>query len=149
MYKNQVLYVYVNEFESGGRFLPLILRRTLTVAAASQMLLALYFLCKENVAGFVFLFPLPLITMWVKRYLMDSYAALCDHLPYDVAIHADQLLNREEVAGHAPPAFEEFDPSLYLQPELTHAKLNPRRYRAYTFGKVSGGSHSHRESSDH
>jgi hypothetical protein len=37
VYKQQALYVYVNEYESGGVFLPLLLSRTLSVMAAAQV----------------------------------------------------------------------------------------------------------------
>jgi len=55
VYKQQALYVYVNEYESGGVFLPLLLGRTLSVLAAAQALLCLYMLLKENLWGTVLL----------------------------------------------------------------------------------------------
>ena len=46
-----MLYVYVNDYESGGSFLPLLLTRTLTVMAAAMTQLALYMLLKVWVSS--------------------------------------------------------------------------------------------------
>ena len=83
VYKQQALYVYVNEYESGGVFLPLLLGRTLSVLAAAQALLCLYMLLKENLWGTVLLVPLPVAIMYFRRFLRLAYDPLVDTVPYD------------------------------------------------------------------
>jgi len=90
VYKHQALYVYVNEYESGGTFLPQLLTRTILCVVVSQVLLFFFFLVNGNYYGGFFLAPLPFVTSYFNVYLKSVYAPLVTNLPYDIAIHIDQ-----------------------------------------------------------
>lgn len=155
IYKHQALYVYVNDFESGGIFLPFLLTRTLQCMIWAQALLALFLLFKEQFIGSMLMVPLVCLSTFAESHLRHVYMPLVEHLPFDIAVHVDQIFagkgsgGGEEPRGEdgasgapadpeAPPSaagrwggFEGFDvsqffvASMYMQPELKARPLHP------------------------
>ena len=150
--------MYVNEWQSGGRFLPLLLQRLLSCVVTAQVLLFLYFLVNQNFVGSVAILPLPLMVGSYRLHLMRRYHPLIDHLPYDIAVHIDQTLSGPhqmdgdalkhrsnsgpgdaflEEGGAAPGGDADqsglnrgaFSEAMYMQPELKQLPLMPKRSR--------------------
>jgi len=128
VYKQQAIYVYVNEYESGGQFLPLLLDRTLHIVSGSQMLLALYLLVSSSSStsaftAFVFAAPLPFATIFITRLLQNAYKPMVENLTYDVALHVDHVRRQQDrMSGQI---FQQnFSSYRYMQPWLTQLPIH-------------------------
>ena len=139
VYKQQVLYVYVNDYESGGKFMPLILRRTLMIMAGGQVLLILYFVLQNSVsgaAGATLTLPLPIFTMYFKSFLTHAYEPVLSDLTHDVATFADQNVQRlHRMTGQnlkATFVTKNFSTYCYMQPWLTQRPVKPKVGRTKT-----------------
>jgi hypothetical protein len=73
VYKKQVLYVYQNVYESGGALFPTALQRTLFGLTCGQVTLIGYLLTRGCYYQPIFLFPLPLSTLWGMGYFHTMY----------------------------------------------------------------------------
>ena len=130
VYKHQVLYVYVNDYESGGKFMPELLLRTIIIMGAGQILLFLFFVLKRCVSGAVLTLPLPLISFYFRSYLSRAYLPLLNDIPLDVAIYVDQKAERDHrmsgLSHEESFVNREFSIYYYQQPWLTQKPVRPK-----------------------
>ena len=139
VFKNQALYVYVNEYESGGVFLPLLLDNTLAVMAGAQVLLALFFLLSQEYSGALATTPLPFATIFFRRFLQGAYRDMLDHLTYDVAVYVDESDAKRQRAGLSTPQ-QSFSGFRYMQPWLTQRPVQPKAHHHAKLLHPSSGS---------
>ena len=135
VFKNQALYVYVNEYESGGVFLPLLLDNTLAVMAGAQILLALFFLLSQEYSGALTTTPLPFATILFKRFLKGAYRDMLKNLTYDVAVYVDESDAKRQRSGLPTPQ-QNFSGFRYMQPWLTQRPVQAKANHAGSSGQV-------------
>lgn len=140
VYKKQILYVYSPVYESGGAMFPFAVQRTLLGLVCAQVTFIGYTITQECVYQPIFLFPLPLITIYGMNYLHKTYAAPSERLSLERARECDRMtspstdheavgtaVSFEEPASKGAPSV--FDKSSYRQPVLTRRSDEPWTYR--------------------
>uniref|UniRef100_A0A7S2DEM7 CSC1/OSCA1-like 7TM region domain-containing protein n=1 Tax=Octactis speculum TaxID=3111310 RepID=A0A7S2DEM7_9STRA len=128
VFKYQALYVFVNDYESGGMFLSRMLNRTVACMVASQVALALYF-CgyREFYPCGVLLLPLAISCFMLGSRYHKAYRM--EELPYNIAIYIDQKLEARNQSFDSNGAHKSFSETLYMQPSLTALPAVPEESR--------------------
>lgn len=107
VYKKQVLYVYSPVYESGGRFFPLAVQRTLFGLVCSQITLMGYLMTRGCRYQPIFLAPLPMMTIWAMGYFHRNYAEPSKRLSLERAREYDRISawkeGRNNNSGSAAP----------------------------------------------
>lgn len=149
VYKKQVLYVYSPVYESGGAMFPMAVQRTIGGLVCAQITFLGYVSVRGCVYQPIFLFPLPLLTLYGMRVLQRTYAKPSKRLSLERAREYDRLTAfKEKLKKQTKPAGESttsddrsnvdygiearryaFDKNSYRQPVLTRLPDEPWTYR--------------------
>lgn len=96
VYKKQVLYVYSPVYESGGAMFPLAVQRSLFGLVCAQMTFWGYVVFRGCYYQPLFLFPLPILTVFGMNHLHKTYAVPSEKLSLERARHCDRRSSVEQ-----------------------------------------------------
>lgn len=135
VYKYQVLYVYIGEFESGGSFWFDVHEWSLICLTLSQLTLIGYITLRGGIRESLLLTPLPIVVYWYRRFSLDRYKLPSQLLSLE---RARQLDDRQ--AQHGPPDHCSFDPLLYTPPVMVQGPQFPEPIEGEEFedGPING-----------
>ena len=132
MYKYQLLYVYINEYQSGGYMWYAVFSRTVILLEFGSCALLGYLalqLSNAELAGpFFFLLPLPICLIYFGRYCDHKFKKASMNLSYGFARELDHRNVERKAAGKITP-HDTFSKDLYRQPSLTEKETLPEPYR--------------------
>jgi Calcium-dependent channel, 7TM region, putative phosphate len=154
VYKKQILYVYSPVYESGGTMFPIAVQRSLFGLVCAQVTFWGYLFTQECFFKPIFLFPLPLLTVYGMGFLKRTYAIPSERLSLERACECDRRSAQEQqrrsfqaedpatlqsqllqessrhLLDHGAEARRSnFDKSKYRQPVLTELAAEPWTYR--------------------
>jgi len=141
VYKKQVLYVYTQSYESGGSLFPTACDRTIFGLICGQITFIGYTVMREAFYEPIFLFPLPLSSIWVMWYFRKHYANPGKSLSLERAMELDHICDSKMTATSIPKSPKEarknllrkskssFSADAYRQPVLAEKALEPLSYR--------------------
>ncbi|KAG5185648.1 hypothetical protein JKP88DRAFT_262622 [Tribonema minus] len=133
VYRHQLLYVYVPDFESGGAFFPLVFRRFVFALVTAQATMLGMFLLKNGLAQVYAMAILMVVTYVYKGKMRALYEPVAETLPLEIATALD--LDRQAKAAatgaahkqqqqaaaaqqQRPDGARTAEGNEYLQPEL-------------------------------
>lgn len=132
MYKYQLLYVYINENQSGGYMWYAVFSRSMIVLQFASCVLIGYLglqLKDPSLSGpFFFVLPLPICLMYFTRFCNQKFKSASMGLSYGFARELDQR-NLERMANGLSVPHDTFTKTLYRQPSLTEDAIYPEPYR--------------------
>eukprot|EP00611_Tribonema_gayanum_P023537 TRINITY_DN496_c0_g1_i6.p1 TRINITY_DN496_c0_g1~~TRINITY_DN496_c0_g1_i6.p1 ORF type:complete len:942 (+),score=353.08 TRINITY_DN496_c0_g1_i6:140-2965(+) len=97
VYRHQLLYVYVPDFESGGAFFPLVFRRFVFALVTAQATMLGMFLLKNGLAQVYAMAILMVVTYVYKGKMRALYEPVAETLPLEIATALD--LDRQAKAA--------------------------------------------------
>lgn len=126
MYKYQILYVYINAYQSGGYMFYAVFRRSMVALLMATATLICYMAIRRSyVSGpFYVLLPLPLFIIRSWTVCEAKFKEHSQVLSLEGASKIDAQTNE---AGTDPA--EDFVEDLFLSPSLTEGELKPAPYR--------------------
>ncbi len=163
MYKYQLLYIYINESQSGGFMWYAVFNRSMVALLSGVLVLLCYLLIRETffTGPFYLLFPLPfliaafwyqcnkrfkdpamviiIIFFYVSFFIFNVHFKLCFNqlLSLEEAVQIDKNVEQQvQNSGDAHPQ-DVFTDTLFRQPSLVEGPLKPEAYRNHTFGSPS------------
>lgn len=89
VYKYQIVHVFVQPFESGGVFWPIVYSRMSTCLLIAQLCLIGIFGLKEVPAQACLVIPMPIITLLFDRYIRTAIEAKLPSLPLETIVEID------------------------------------------------------------
>ena len=132
MYKYQLLYVYINEYQSGGDMWYAVFDRSIISLLFSSVTLLGYLSIQLNetyLAGpFYFMLPLPFSVWYFWRYCDHKFRKASMHLSLDFSKEIDMRTKERKHNNRSTP-LDTFSPSLYRQPSLVEGRVYPEAYR--------------------
>ena len=130
MYKYQVLYVYVNAYQSGGYMWYAVFRRSMVALLMSVMTLICYMAIRiKFVSGpFYVLLPLPLCIIRFWSVCEGQYKEHSKTLSLEGATKLDEQA-AELAADGGPTPLDSFRPDLFLSSSLVEGEAKPAPYR--------------------
>lgn len=132
MYKYQLLYVYINEYQSGGFMWYAVFNRSVIALVFASCTLLGYLsmqLNESDMAGpFFFLLPLPFILFYFMKFCDGKFKKASMNLSYGFARELDHRNTERKVAGKTTP-HDTFREACYRQPSLTEGDVLPEPYR--------------------
>jgi len=150
MYKYQLLYVYVNEYQSGGNMWYQVFNRSMIIfICASLVLLGYLGLKKAFYSGpFYLMFPLPFLLAYFWDFCNRKFKTPSAAMSLECAVEIDEL-NSELKKYNQETAADAFNVNLFRQPSLSEESLKPERYRnPNTVDMSSRTGKSFRDSTD-
>jgi hypothetical protein len=132
MYKFQLLYVYINDYQSGGFMWYAVFNRSIVALIFASLTTLAYLGLELNdtyFAGpFYFLLPLPFGLMYFWYYCDSKFRQISLHLPLNLSKGIDQR-TVEDKRNYRPTPLDTFSPLLYRQPALSEGLVYPEAYR--------------------
>ena len=132
MYKYQLLYVYINDYQSGGDMWYAVFNRSLISLFFASLTLLGYLsvqLSETYFAGpFFFFLPLPWCILYFWHYCNLKFEKVSKNLSFAFAKELDIRNNERKEAGKPIP-HDSFTPICYRQPSLTEKEVYPEPYR--------------------
>eukprot|EP00597_Dinobryon_sp_UTEXLB2267_P009397 CAMPEP_0170086304 /NCGR_PEP_ID=MMETSP0019_2-20121128/21018_1 /TAXON_ID=98059 /ORGANISM="Dinobryon sp., Strain UTEXLB2267" /LENGTH=640 /DNA_ID=CAMNT_0010303293 /DNA_START=83 /DNA_END=2005 /DNA_ORIENTATION=+ len=132
MYKYQLLYVYINDYQSGGFMWYAVFRYSLVVMIFGSFsvlgYLALQLGDPTKAGPFYFLVPLPFCIMYFGHYCNNKFKKSSMNLSYGFARELDHKYKERQAQGKRTP-HDTFTKTLYRQPSLTEKAVYPEPYR--------------------
>jgi hypothetical protein len=146
MYKYQLLYVYVNDYQSGGFMWYAVFTRSMVALICGVVTLICYLgIRKTYFSGpFYVLLPLPLLIALFWTYCENKFRDTSSALSRESAMELDRTADKgaaSRAAGGADHA-SSFSPRLYRQPALAEGPLRPAPYRKGAGGGGGRGTNS-------
>lgn len=134
MYKYQLLYVYINDYQSGGYMWYAVFNRSLVSLIFASITLLGYLsleLGESYYAGpFYFMLPLPFALIYFWIYCDNKFRKASMHLSLDFSKEIDHRNEERKNNGRSTP-LDTFTPELYKQPSLVEGEVYPEAYRRY------------------
>lgn len=130
MYKYQLLYVYTNEYQSGGYMWYAVFNRSMVALIAGQFTLLGYLGLRETffTGPFYLLAPLPFCITYFWYNCDERFKKASIGLSLESAIDIDAKVAQQNAAGFDAP-INTFQPALFRQPSLAEGRLKPQPYR--------------------
>jgi len=95
-FKQQVLVVYTRVYESGGKFFPSAITRTLVGLMGGQLTLMGYLLIRQAVMQTLGIFPLPFLTYYMITVFKDTMHR-AKQLTVDIGSHLDEHTTIDDI----------------------------------------------------
>jgi hypothetical protein len=134
MYKFQLIYVYINDYQSGGEMWYDLFNKSLIALLFGSLTLLGYLglqLKYTYLAGpFYFFMPLPFGILYFLYYCKLKFFKQSKSLSFGFAKELDQHAKERKKAGISTP-HDSFSATLYRQPALTEPDVYPEPYRAH------------------
>jgi hypothetical protein len=146
MYKYQLLYVYTNEYQSGGYMWYAVFNRSMVALIAGQFTLLGYLGLRETIftGPFYLLAPLPFCITYFWYNCDERFRKASMGLSLESAIDIDAKVAQQTAAGFDAP-INTFQPALFRQPSLAEGRLKPQSYRkVYSFSSPNRVSKAYR-----
>ena len=137
MYKYQLLYVFINEYQSGGFMWYAVFTRSMIalICAVTTVVCYLGFRRSFNYGPFYFTLPLPILIFLFKNACEQKFVSSSSSLSLESAIELDRATYAKRMNGL--PADPTFRPKLFRQPSLADGPLRPGPYRPTVAAPVS------------
>ena len=132
VYKNQALYVYVAQAESGGIMFPGVIQRLLFGVYFSHVLLMGYFIVASAWFCVVLMIILQCTDILFYNYVYYAYERPSQAVPLRTAAENDRIEKEE-----GSPGLKTFNRMLYEQPEMHLEPIGPE---PYTGGSSAAGN---------
>jgi len=131
MYKYQLLYVYVNDYQSGGFMWYAVFTRSMVALICGVVTLICYLgIRKTYFSGpFYVLLPLPLLIALFWTYCENKFRDTSSALSRESAMDLDRAAETASAAAGGADHAASFSPRLYRQPALAEGPLRPAPYR--------------------
>lgn len=134
MYKFQLIYVYINDYQSGGEMWYDLFNKSLIALLFGSLTLLGYLglqLKYTYLAGpFYFFMPLPFGILYFLYYCKLKFYKQSKSLSFGFAKELDQNAKERKRLGLTIP-HDSFSKTLYRQPALTEPDVYPEPYRAH------------------
>ena len=129
MYKYQLLYVYVNDYQSGGYMWYAVFTRSMIALLCGMVTLICYLgIRKTNISGpFYALIPLPVLIIFFWYYCESKFRNTSTSLSLESAIDLDK--KSAELSKEGIDPFMSFQTKQFRQPSLADGPLRPAPYR--------------------
>lgn len=128
-YKYQLLFVFINHYQSGGFMWYALFTRSMIALICAAVTLTCYLGFRRTIyyGPFYATLPLPFIilTFWV--HCEDKFKNSSYHLSLESAIDLDRDTYEKRMKGFPP--HNSFKPKLFRQPSLAEGPLRPGPYR--------------------
>ncbi|GFP91718.1 CSC1-like protein rxw8 [Phtheirospermum japonicum] len=111
VYRNQILNVYVTEYESGGLYWPIVHNTTIFSLVLTQIIALGVFGLKESPIALAFTFPLIICTLLFHEYCRQRFNPVFRKIPAKVAIEMDR---KDEQCGRVDDIHQKLQ-SAYCQ----------------------------------
>eukprot|EP00529_Nitzschia_sp_RCC80_P004580 CAMPEP_0113497682 /NCGR_PEP_ID=MMETSP0014_2-20120614/30758_1 /TAXON_ID=2857 /ORGANISM="Nitzschia sp." /LENGTH=943 /DNA_ID=CAMNT_0000391633 /DNA_START=249 /DNA_END=3080 /DNA_ORIENTATION=- /assembly_acc=CAM_ASM_000159 len=111
-YRQQFIYIYPIETDSGGRLWIKFMRLVPVFMIIAQVTLVGFLALKRTPIGSALMFPLLIITIIFTVYINQQHFAMCENLPANACVAKDDFNNYEG------PMNMDFLDGQYVQPEL-------------------------------
>jgi len=149
MYKYQLLYVFINEYQSGGFMWYAVFTRSMIalICAVTTVVCYLGFRRSFNYGPFYFTLPLPILIFLFKNACEQKFVSSSSSLSLESAIELDRATYAKRMNGF--PADSTFRPKLFRQPSLADGPLRPGPYRPTVAAPVSVDTPNMRRPSYH
>ena len=154
MYKYQLLYVYINDYQSGGYMWYAVFNRSMVSLIFAAITLLGYLsleLSESYYAGpFYFMLPLPFALIYFWIYCDNKFRKASMHLSLDFSKEIDHRNEERKINCRSTP-LDSFSPELYRQPSLVETEVFPEAYRRFgdedviDFSKSGGSSRNRSE----
>lgn len=132
MYKYQLLYVYINEYQSGGYMWYAVFHYTMVAMEFAACTLVGYLslqLTDPRMAGpFFFTLPLPFCLIYFGSYCEKMFLRASMSLSYGFAKELDLRDQERRRLGKSTP-HDTFSKTCYRQPSLTEGNVYPEPFR--------------------
>eukprot|EP01041_Mallomonas_annulata_P001199 gene1199-2331_t len=139
MYKYQLLYVYINSYQSGGYMWYAVFNRSMVALMLGSLTLVGYLglqLKNSLFSGpFYAIIPLPAFILYFWYYCDNKFKSPSENLSLEFAVELDRM-NRTQKSS---PMDSSFSPSLYRQPSLAEGLAAAEPYRRSRRGSMGGG----------
>lgn len=134
MYKYQILFVYVNSYQSGGYMFYAVFRRSMVALLMSTFTLIAYMAIRRSfVSGpFYVLIPLPLCIIRFWTVCEGKYKKHSKVISLEVASKLDEKIMRESSANEVNIPSNNFTSTLFFSGSLVRGDLKPAPYRRKT-----------------
>jgi hypothetical protein len=145
MYRYQLLYVYVNPYQSGGFMWYSVFDRSMISLLGGVLVLLSYFMIRQtnhkDFSGLYFyaLLPLPVVILIFWHKCHKKFTKPSSSLSLEKAIEIDVLTSERVAAGKVVPQ-QTFKRKLFRQPVLAEGQLKPAAYRNVNAMKTSSGT---------
>ncbi|CAM9281248.1 unnamed protein product, partial [Ectocarpus fasciculatus] len=130
MYKYQLLYVFINEYQSGGFMWYAVFNRSMVALLCGVLTIVGYLgLRKTYYSGpFYVTIPLPFIIVFFWHKCNKKYNKPSKALSLEKAVELDHVNAKRKKYGYSIP-HASFNASLYRQPSLNEGEQQPEPYR--------------------
>lgn len=122
MYKYQLLYIYINEYQSGGYMWYQVFYFSMIALIMGIITLLCYLGIREMTLAFYLLLPLPFFIILFWRYTESKFKICSTSLSLESAKDID-LHNQDK------NIYAKFNKTLFRQPSLVEGPLKPALYR--------------------
>ncbi|KAH9625432.1 hypothetical protein KSS87_023299 [Heliosperma pusillum] len=90
VYRNQMLNVYITEYDSGGKYWPIVHTSTIFSLVLAQIMAIGLFALKDSTACVGFTIPLTILTLLFNEYCRRRFLPVFDDIAAEVLIDLDQ-----------------------------------------------------------
>lgn len=148
MYKYQLLYVFINEYQSGGFMWYAVFNRSMIalICAATTLTCYLGFRRSFFYGPFYFTLPLPFLIAYFWLHCENRFKETSLSLSLESAIELDRRTYAKRMAGY--PSHPTFNPKLFRQPSLAEGPLRPAPYRPTVINSLKSRRRSSATSSE-
>jgi len=131
MYKYQLLYIFMTNYQAGGFMWYSVFNRSMTALIGGMLTLLCYMGIRETYLSgpFYVLIPLPLLLMYFTSKVEKKFKELAENLSLEQALDIDHEVVVNSNIGVVPP-HQSFQPYLYRQVSLKEACMKPAHYRS-------------------
>ena len=137
MYKYQLLYVYVNKYQSGGHMWYAVFDRCMIILICGSLVLLSYLgISKTFQTGpFYLMLPQPFVIYYFWCHCTKKFIQPSKALSLECAKAIDAINVKLTHMNQETP-LDSFDTNLYRQPALVEPFLKPEAYRSKSMGVI-------------
>jgi hypothetical protein len=145
IYKYQLLFIFVNPYESGGFMWYAVFNRSMICLMGGVFVLFCYLLIQGTYENGPILpvwgiLPLPFIVYWFKNHCDLKFKKPSMTVSLETAIGIDSTLKEDSAAAQS--IFGKFSEIKYRQPSLSEPEVKPEAYRRKKDGRSSSANAS-------
>jgi hypothetical protein len=142
VYKYQLLFVFINHYQSGGFMWYALFTRSMIALICAAVTLMCYLGFRRTIyyGPFYATLPLPFLILTFWMYCEEKFKNSSYHLSLESAIDLDRDTYAHRMKGFPP--HNSFKPKLFRQPSLAEGPLRPGPYRPTVI--IPGGERAFR-----
>ncbi|KAL9225665.1 hypothetical protein vseg_001561 [Gypsophila vaccaria] len=148
VYRNQILNVYITEYDSGGKYWPIVHTSTIFSLVLAQIIAMGLFAMKKSTACLSFMVPLIILTLLYNEYFRRRFLPVFHTIASEVLIDLDQEDEQngrmDEIHQQVQSAYSQLDWFTYgsTRMKLPYYSDDEDSWRRYTQELKPGGEFS-------